>query len=81
VALFVTEAATVWATATVTEMAGNDPALATAAVLVQVTVWAAIPQVQPEPDAAVGVSPAGSVSVTEVVPLVAAGPMLLTVSE
>ena len=80
VAVLVTEAAANCATFTVIEMAGNDPLLATTAVLVQVTICATIPQVQPLPDAAVGVSPAGSVSVTVVVPLVAAAPMLLTVN-
>src|SRR2546430_6532172 len=59
VAVLVTEAAANCATFTVIEMAGNDPLLATTAVLVQVTVCATIPQVQPLPDAAVGVSPAG----------------------
>ena len=79
VAVLVTELAPDCATFTVIEMTGNDPLLATTAVLVQVTVCATIPQVQPVPDAAVGVSPAGSVSVTVLVPLVAVPPTLLTV--
>jgi len=69
-----------WATATVTEIGGNDPLPAIAAVLVQVTVCPTIPQVQPVPTAAIGVRPAGRVSVTVVVPLVAVPPILLAVS-
>src|ERR1700694_2427591 len=80
VAVLVTELAADCRTLTVIEITGNDPLLATTAVLVQVTVCATIAQVQPVPDAAVGVSPAGSVSVTVLVPLVAVPPILLTVS-
>jgi hypothetical protein len=79
VAVLVTELAADWATLTVIEMAGNDPLLATMSVLVQVTTCTTIPQVQPVPVATVGVSPAGSVSVTVLVPLVAVPPTLLTV--
>jgi len=46
---------------------------------VQVTVWLAIPQLQPVPVALAGVSPAGTVSVTVAVPLVGPFPTLLTV--
>jgi hypothetical protein len=77
--MLVTEFAVDCATLTVIEITGNDPLLATTAVLVQVTVCATIAQVQPVPDAAVGVSPAGSVSVTVLVPLVAVPPTLVTV--
>jgi hypothetical protein len=80
VAVLVTELPADCLTVTVIVMTGNDPLLATTAVLVQVTVCPAMEQVQPVPDAVTGVSPAGSVSVTVVVPLVAAPPMLLTVS-
>src|SRR5438552_18496946 len=45
---------------------------------VQVTSWAAMPQVQPVPDALEGVRPAGNVTVTVTAPLVDADPMLLT---
>jgi hypothetical protein len=45
---------------------------------VQVAVWAEPLQVQPVPVAALKVSPAGMVSVTVIVPLVAAVPLLLT---
>jgi len=38
-----------------------------------------MPQVQPVPDALVGVSPAGTVSETVTVPLDACNPMLVTV--
>src|SRR5205823_12912580 len=79
VAVLVTAFAADWPTFTVIEIAGNDPLLATTALLVQVTVCATIAHVQPAPDAAVGVSPAGSVSVTVVVPLVAVPPTLVTV--
>ena len=45
----------------------------------QVTVWLAMEQLQPVPDAAVGVSPVGRVSVTvTVVPSVAVPPPLVT---
>ena len=48
---------------------------------VQVAVWLAIEQLQPVPDAAVGVSPVGTVSVTvTVVPSVAVPPPLVTAS-
>ena len=79
VAVLVSEAAAACPTLTVIEIAGKDPLLPTTSVLVQVTVWAAMPQDQPVPEAAVGVSPAGSVSVMVVVPLVALPPTLLTV--
>src|SRR5438067_7091539 len=78
-AVFVRELAAACPTLTVIEIGGNDPPAATTLVLVQVTVWAVIPQDQPVPEAAVGVSPAGSVSVMVVVPLVALPPTLLTV--
>src|SRR5712692_6327391 len=51
VAVLVTELAADWRTFTVIEMTGKDPLLATTAVLVQVTVCATMPQVQPVPDA------------------------------
>src|ERR1700694_4388191 len=73
VAVFVTGVTADWATLTVIEMDGNDALLATTAVLVQVTVWQTLPQVQPAPEAAVGVSPAGGVSGAGLVPL-GAGP-------
>ena len=76
----VTGLAADWRTFTVIEIGGNVPLKATTAVLVQVTVCATMPQLQPAPDAAVGVSPAGKVSVTVLVPLVAVPPMLLTVN-
>jgi hypothetical protein len=78
-AVLVTDAAADCATLTVIAMAGNAALLATTVVLVQVTVCSTIPQLQPTPDAAVGVSPAGKVSVTVLVPLVAPPPMLVTV--
>src|SRR2546430_4495545 len=80
VAVLVTELAADCATFTVIEIAGNDPLLATTSVLVHVAGCATIAHDHPVPDAAVGVSPAGSVSVTVVVPLVAVPPMLLTVN-
>ena len=79
VAVLVTAFAADWATATVIEIPGYDPLLPTTSVLVHVTVCAAMAQVQPVPEAAVGVRPAGRVSVTVAVPLVAAPPTLLTV--
>src|SRR6267143_804898 len=78
-AVLVTDAAADCATLTVIAIAGNEALLATTAGLVQVTTCSAIPQVELGPDAAVGVSPAGRVSVTVLVPLVAPPPMLLTV--
>jgi hypothetical protein len=48
--------------------------------VVQVTVWPAIKQVQPVPVAAVGVRPAGIVSVIVMTPLVEIVPTLLGVS-
>ena len=80
VAMLVTALAADCETFTVIEIAGNDPLLATTSVLVQVTVCATIAHVQPVPEAATGVRPAGSVSVTVVVPLVSVPPMLLTVN-
>src|SRR5207248_4863648 len=76
VPVLVTALAADWSTFTVIEIAGNDPLPATTAVLVHVAVCATIAHVQPAPEPAVGVSPAGSVSVTVVVPLVAVPPSL-----
>src|SRR5579864_5775919 len=59
-----------WATATVIATGGYALPAASASDRVQVTVWPAIEQVQPAPDAAVGVSPAGTVSVMVTRPLV-----------
>jgi hypothetical protein len=47
---------------------------------VQVTVCAAMPQVQPVPEAFVGVRPAGTESVTVTTPEVETPPALVTVS-
>jgi hypothetical protein len=78
VTVLVTLAGALLATLTASVIAGKLPA-ATTVELVQVTVWLAIPQLQPVPVALVGVSPAGTVSVTVAVPLVGPFPMLLTV--
>src|SRR2546423_3538952 len=78
-AVFVNGVPAACVTSTVIEIVGNVPLLAIASVLVQVTVWAATPQLQPVPDAAVGVNPAGRMSVTVVVPLVTVPPTLLAV--
>jgi len=64
---------------TVNVMALPVPAKAMLAVLVHVAVWPEPPHVQPVPLAALKVNPAGSVSVTVVVPDVASVPVLLTV--
>jgi hypothetical protein len=47
---------------------------------VQVTIWATMLHDQPVPDQALGVSPAGSVSVTVTVPEVAPVPEFVTVT-
>jgi hypothetical protein len=79
VTVLVTLAGALLATLTASVIAGKLPAAATTVVLVQVTVWLAIPQLQPVPVALAGVSPAGTVSVTVAVPLVGPFPTLLTV--
>src|SRR5207253_9198805 len=79
VALFVTDPGADCSTATVIVIAGYDPAAARASDRVQVTTWATTPQVQPEPDALEGVSPAGSVSATVTNPPLGTGPTLPTV--
>jgi len=68
-------------TVTPSVIVGNDPAAATAAVLVQVTTCPELPHVQPEPVADAYVRPAGSVSVIVVVPNVVALPGLVTAIE
>jgi hypothetical protein len=79
VAEFVSEPGTVEAgTVTPSVMDGNAPAAATAAKLVHVTTWATAPHVQPVPVAEAYVRPAGSVSVTVVVPNVVAFPVFVT---
>jgi len=55
-----------------------DPEAAMAVVLVQVTVWPTALQVQPVPAELANVRPAGRVSTTVVVPVVAAVPPLFT---
>jgi len=56
------------------------PPAAMAVVLVHVTFWPAPLHVQPVPLAALNVNPVGSVSVTVIVPVVAAVPVLLAVT-
>src|ERR1700737_2679453 len=80
VAVLVSDAGAVCRIVTVTVITGYDPPPASASDRVQVTVWPAIPQVQPVPDAVDGVRPAGKVSETVTKPLEAMGPMLLTVT-
>ena len=67
-----------WPTAMVTVIAGYVALALSASDRVQVTSWAATPQVQPVPDALEGVRPDGNVSVTVTAPLVDADPRLLT---
>jgi hypothetical protein len=69
VAVLVTDAAAFAATLTVRLMAGYEAPGASASLRVQVTVAPTV-HVQPEPDAAVAVSPAGRVSETVTVPVV-----------
>jgi hypothetical protein len=78
VAEFVTEAGAFAATLTVSVMGLPAASTAMTVVLVQVTVCPASLQVQPVPPAALNVRPAGSVSVTVMVPAVATFPELLT---
>jgi hypothetical protein len=68
-------------TVTVTVIGGYEVAAASAFARVHVTVWpAGAGHVHPVPAAAVGVSPAGNVSVTVTGAVVVAPPMLVTVS-
>src|SRR4029077_3649820 len=80
VAVLVTDTGAVCRTVTVMVIDGYEAPDASASIRVQVTVCAATPQPQPVPVAADGVKPAGSVSTTVTLPLVAAEPMLLTSS-
>jgi hypothetical protein len=79
-AVLVTDTGAVCRTVTVIVIAGYEALDARASLRVQVTVCAATPQPQPVPVAIDGVNPAGSVSATVTVPLLAADPMLLTSS-
>jgi hypothetical protein len=79
-AVFVSEAAAFVATFTISAIGGALAAAAIALALVHVTIWLAAEHVQPVPLAALKVSPAGSVSVTAIVPALGAPPVLLTTS-
>ncbi len=78
VAEFVTEAGALAATLTVSVIGFPAAPTAMTVVLVQVTDCPASLHVQPVPVAALNVKPAGSVSVTVTVPVVATFPVLLT---
>src|SRR5438045_1187543 len=79
VVVLVTFAGAAMDTLTVTVIGGKLAPFRRKSLRVQVTVWAAIMQVQPVPEAAVGVNPAGNVSVTVNGPGSSAVPVLLTV--
>ena len=80
VAVFVTLRGEFWSGVTGIVIAGKFAPERIAAVLVHVTVWLAVLQVQPPPVAVPGVRPTGNMSVIVVIPLVAAGPSLLGVT-
>jgi hypothetical protein len=80
VAEFVTVAAAFAATLTLSAIGVPFPPAAMTVVLVHVTIAPASAHVQPVPDAALNVSPAGSVSVTVIVPEVATLPVLRAAS-
>ncbi|MBK7908641.1 MAG: hypothetical protein IPJ78_19115 [Gemmatimonadetes bacterium] len=79
-AVLVTVAAAVPLTVEVMVTAGYAPPEASASERVQVTTWPTMPQVHPVPVAAVGVSPAGSVSSIVTTPDVATLPESSTVT-
>jgi hypothetical protein len=78
VAELVTRGTAAASTFTVSVIGFPVAAAAMTVALSQVTVWPAALQVHPVPVAALNVSPAGSVSVTVIVPEVATLPVLLT---
>ena len=81
VAVFVTEGSAVWSTRTFSVISGAVSFASSTSSLVQVTSWPVTSHVQPEPEASVGVRPAGRVSVTVVVPLVERAPRFCTEME